>query len=262
MIRRWLQLTLLLLILVPPAAYAAGTVVGERCDLAALGASDKHAFLMFDSELRTALSKRDKAALALLVSFPLRVNHADGSATSLVDARALQTRFDLVFPPAIRSAVLDQELESLFCKFTGVMYGGGAVWIGLMGKDESQRYRVTTVNLSAGGNGPAGDDPRLEFICDASPQRIVIDTLPGGKLRYRSWTKPKPLAGRPDTELSPGVMRLEGTSPCTYTSWTFESRDAEVSVSELGCTEGPPPPGATGSLAVTAGGEERTWWCY
>ncbi len=263
MIGRQLQLILLLLVLVPQPAVTADTVVGDACNLAALGAADKRGFLKFHQELRSALAKPDKAALALLVSFPLRVHHADGSATTLANARALQTRFDQVLPQPVRSAVLDQKLETLFCKYTGVMYGRGEIWIRLLGQDESQRYRITTINLPAtGGQRSTGDEPRLEFVCDAQRQRVVIDTLPSGELRYRSWLKPSLLGGKPDAELSPGAAHLAGTSPCTHALWTFKTDETEVTVSELGCTEGSVPSGVTGRLEVAVAGEARSWWCY
>lgn len=68
-----------LLILGAQPAGAGDTVLGRSCDLAQLGATDKQAFLAFDRELRVALSERDAAAIALLVSFPLHINESGGA---------------------------------------------------------------------------------------------------------------------------------------------------------------------------------------
>ena len=130
----------------------ADTRLGDGCDLSILGVKDKAEFLRFDSALKAALEQQDAAALALLVRFALRVNQADGSRISLDNAAALQSQFAQVFGPAVRAAVTRQKPDTLFCKPDGgVMYGDGEVWADRVEAGRGRQFRVTTVNVPAGG---------------------------------------------------------------------------------------------------------------
>jgi hypothetical protein len=235
-----------------------------RCALAAVGASDKQAFLVFDKELRTALSRQDVAAMALLVRFPLRVNSFDGSSISLNNVEALQTRFAEVFPSTVRSAVLNQKPEDVFCKYTGIMYGHGEVWIEAVEGGATQRYRVMTINLPALDAERVSRKPTmLEFVCAAERHRVVIDSDGSGKVRYRAWNKPRFLADPPDMEVAAGTKSFEGTGPCAHAIWRFRKGNTEFVVSELGCAGGAVPTGATGDLEVSIDGRlQQRWWCW
>jgi hypothetical protein len=259
-----LRVVVLLLVLSTHVAFAGDTVLGGACDLAVIGASDKHAFLVFDKELRMALSRQDVAAMALLVRFPVRVNHADGSKISLNNAAALQTRFAEVFPPSVRSAVLNQKPEEIFCKYTGIMYGNGAVWIEAVEGAVTPRYRVTAINLPAVDTQTAAHKTStLEYVCDAEKHRVVIDSDASGKVRYRAWNKPRFLTDHPDMEATAGTKSLEGTDACTQAIWSFRKGNTEFVVRELGCTDGAEPAGTTGELAVLVDGRpQQRWWCW
>jgi len=256
-------LTASLLILGAQPAGAGETVLGRSCDLAWVGARDKQAFLTFDRELRVALSERDAAAMAFLVSFPLRINHAR-AVMRLDNARAVQARLAEVFPPAVRSAILEQSLETISCRYAGIMYGDGRVWVHLVRKEGSQRYRIAVINLpSDGAERPTPGEPELRFVCDAQKHRVVIDAVARGRARYRSWTKPRPVTDPPDVEIASGSEDFEGTGSCTQPVWKFETADRAYLVREhVGCAEGPVPEGATGELYMSAAGKERRWWCY
>ena len=62
--------------------------------LAAAGSPPPADFRTFHAELRAALERGDPTALAPLVSFPVRVNRPDGSATSIDNLRGLQRELD------------------------------------------------------------------------------------------------------------------------------------------------------------------------
>ena len=119
MIKLWLALPVAIFFFAADTAISQDMRLGESCNLSIAGAPDKESFLAFDRELRYALSKQDPMVMSLLVGFPLRVN--DGAGSILVnDATALQARFEDVFPPKIRSAVLDHKVESVSCNFGGI----------------------------------------------------------------------------------------------------------------------------------------------
>jgi hypothetical protein len=63
-----------LLLVAASTAFPQGARLGTSCDLSLVGATETKSFLAFDRELRTALSKQDSVAMALLVQFPLRIN--------------------------------------------------------------------------------------------------------------------------------------------------------------------------------------------
>jgi hypothetical protein len=235
-------------------AVATDTVVGSACDLSALGAVEKRAFLNFDGELRVALSTQNPVAAAVLVSYPLRVNHADGSSTSLGNPRAVQTLFGEVFSPAVRSAVLATPTVGVSCTYSGIMYGSGQLWVQPIGEGASQRYRVTTVNVPEPPAARVPAEPSLVFVCETQRDRVVIDRKPAGDVRYRSWNRPRPVTETPDLEIAAGSETGEGTGPCFHTIWTFKSGDATFVVSERGCTDDSVPVDVTGFLEVSIAG--------
>ena len=120
--------TVVLVLLAGTPAFTGDSALGRSCDLTIVGATDKQAFLRFDKELHTALSQQDVAATALLVRFPLRINYPDGSTILISNVKALQTRFTEAFPPTVRSAVIKQKADEVFCRDEGIMYGRGELW--------------------------------------------------------------------------------------------------------------------------------------
>lgn len=247
----------LLLLAAAGAASAQGTRLGGSCDLAVVGAGETATFLAFDRELRAAVTARDPAAVALLARFPLRVNTGHGS-YSLNDPAILQARFQEVFSPAVRRAILDQKPAEVFCNYTGVMYGSGQVWVNT-GK---YGYAIQAINLTGGASSDAArPDYEVAFVCRAEKHRIVIDVSPAGVPRYRAWNRPHATTEKPDLEVAAGKKDYEGAGPCAAAIWTFHGGGTTYSVEEAGCA--PAPKGATGQLTVSAGGKTPAeWWCY
>jgi len=253
-----------LAVLAAHPAVAANTKLGPSCDLEPLGGTDKQEFLRFDRELRDALAKRDAVAASFLVQFPLRLNYADGSSLSLNNAAALQKRFAEVFNERVVAAIRAQKPDEIHCMDQGILYGHGELWADYAGEGAAQRYRVVVVNLPAPpgvGAGPSAPTP--EFICDAEKHRVVVDKDAKGTWRYRAWDKPRPLTDPPSLVLAGGKVESEGTGRCRYSWWTFGKGTTEISVSELGCTEGKEPAGARGTLDVSVGGKvSQHWYCF
>jgi hypothetical protein len=246
----------MLFVFLEHAAFSQSSRLGESCDLSAVGATDSKSFLVFDRELRAAISKQDVVSMALLVTYPLRINQDRGS-YSLNDPAALQSHFQEVFPPSVRAAVIEQNSGEFFCNAEGLMYGHGDVWVTLT----AVGYAIKVINLPDAGPAPAS---KIEFVCNADKHRIVIDA-PGGTLRHRPWNRPRPLSETPDLEIAAGKQRFEGTGPCTYEVWTFSRGATEYSVGGLSaCSpDSGQPPDARGTLEVTAAGKTLAHsWCY
>ena len=248
-----LQLSVIFLINVA-TALPQSSRLGESCDLRALGATDTKSFIAFDRELRAAMSKQDAVAVAFLVKQPLRINDDRGS-FYLNDAASLQSRFQEVFPPRVRTTILKQPIEALFCNSNGIMYGNGIVWVNLTGT----RYAIETIN----GVGSPPATGKIEFICETDKERIVIDTGAIGAPRYRTWNKPRALTDKPDLEIPNGDQQVEGTGVCAYSVWTFTSGATKVIAEGLGCFGDSPPKGAKGRLRWSIKDAPPTnLWCF
>lgn len=254
-------LNVIALLVAASTAYGQATRLGESCDLSVIGATETKSFLAFDRELRDAIAKQDTTALAFLVKFPLRINSEEG-AYSLDDAESLRTRFQEVFPAQIRKAILNQKLESFFCRDEGVMYGNGAIWV----NPSKLGYAIEVVNLEVAENRGNNQSARkIDFICQTGKYRIVIDADANQIPRYRAWNKSHPVTGDPDLRIDSGKSEFEGTGVCSHKVWTFKNGSTTYTTEELGCfpDSNEPPKTAVGMFAVrTAGKPEVFGWCY
>lgn len=252
----------------PPRSAASDPVsdpsLGPAC-YGPLSPADKEAFFAFDRELRAALTGEDAVAMAFLVELPMRVNYPDGSAISLTNARSIQTRFDEVFPPALRSAVLNTKLEDIDCTTEGAMYGRGRIWVQAASSSESTIYRIFTVNLlEATSSAKRGNGWSLDFACDTKTARIAIDSDANRSPRYRAWTKPRPLADPADIVITGGSEDFPGTGPCRYREWSFQNDTRRIVLGLVSpcAPDETYPPGATAELTITAGEDVETYYCY
>jgi len=237
-------------------AFPESSRLGESCDLRAIGATDVKTFLEFDRDLRSAMSKQDAVAVVFLVKHPLRINDDHGS-FYLNDAASLQSRFQEVFPPRVRTAILKQPVDALFCNSSGIMYGNGVVWVNLTGK----RYAIETINSL--GSSPATG--KIQFVCETDKERIVVDTWNIAEPRYRTWKKPRALTDKPDLEIQKGDQHFEGTGSCAHSTWTFMSGATRFIAEELGCfgDSNTPPEGARGTLGISiSDNPQTTTWCF
>lgn len=241
---------------------SADTRLGDGCDLSVLGAKDKDSFLHFDGALRSALAKQDAAALALLVEFPLTLNYGDGAHVSLNDAATLQIRFAEAFPPALRSAVLAQKSEALFCKYDGLMYGNGELWANLVGEGKAPQFRITAVNLpDVTARSPKPAETKVQLACSTDKFHIVIDGKDDAP-RYRSWNTPHAPPDAPALELV-GQGDGEGSGVCFHRIWRFRNSNVGYVLSQPGCSEGSVPDKAKAQLEVRIGNRPPlTSWCY
>ena len=217
--------------------------------------------LSFDGELRWALTADDPTYLTLLADYPLRVND-NGDTMDIANAGTLYSNSDAVFPEVLRNRVLDTDLADLICRQDsgGIGYGNGSLWIYLRTYGDTERFAIGVVNLP---RVQAENSRGIEFTCQTTEFRSVIDRSVDGTLRFRSWNTPRLLSEAPDLELFPGRRDVEGTGVCAHEIFRFEDEDATYRLSALGCSADPPPDDAVGSFLMSTGEGETTFhWCF
>ncbi|HEX3747930.1 MAG TPA: hypothetical protein VHW09_28545 [Bryobacteraceae bacterium] len=245
------------------AVRAQSTRLSASCDLGVVGASDTKGFLTFDREFRAALTQQDAGIMALLVEYPLRINDGRGS-WHIEDAGSLQRRFQQIFPPALRSAVLATKTDALSCLAAGVMYANGTVWVNRIasgGKSPGPRYLVESINQADGPETPRN----VRISCQTARHRIVVDNGADGLVRYRDWDTPLSLLEKPSLEIAGGKETSEGTGACRHWIWTFANGSAAIVLQTIGCYEesSGPPSGAHGQLIVSVKGRpDDLSWCF
>lgn len=238
-----------IVVAVTRVAYPQVAKTDSDCVSAAFGADEAKAFLQFDSELRDALSVQDAGKIALLVSFPLRVNSDRGS-YYIEDAQSLQGWFAETFPPAVLKVVLGNRAERISCVEGGILYGNGELRVNF----EKKGFGIVSIDVSRFSRYRQPQKPgTVQFACQTAKTRAIVDTARDGSPRYRAWNKPRTLDDKPDIEIAKGTASVEGTDGCTHMVWTFADATTKVDIEELGCMpdSNQPPHGAVGVLDVS-----------
>lgn len=225
---------------------------------------------LFDRELHAALASADPVLMAMLVSYPLRVNFPDGSTLRLENPAAVAARFAEVFTPQLRAAVeLQKGPEWMGAR--GFMYASGLLWgdqirpsiaseVDGDGRDRAADYRLTAVNVPAEKTTPKPSGRAIEFTCGAKLQRLLVDSEGGGNLRLRVWDRPRSVSDKPDLELTGGEADVQGTSSCASGQWTFRNEATSFVLRQRTCLDGPD--AAIGIVEVTRGDASEQWWCF
>ena len=230
------------------------------CNLSFFGGTDRRAFDVFDARLRSAARSDDPSAFADLVMYPLRVN-LDRRSSMVRSREELASDSARIFTASVRRDIASQ--QGFFCRDTGLMYGAGTIWVGVVpaGGAQPERYAVSTVNVpeTEPTRTPSRTAPELKVKCVAPANTVLVEDL-GDTLRYRSWRSGQPPAAKPDIVLERGTVTFEGTGPCEHAIYTFKNGDTTYEVSELGCTDGSEPAGTTGRLTVSRGGRLLAEW--
>ena len=101
---------------------AQGKLMSESwCDA---GTFDAY-FVLFTG-LKAALGRGDRAAVAKLIGYPLRVNAK--RSLSLKDEAALSKAYERVFTPKVLETVQQAEPAAVFCRDGQGMLGDGVIW--------------------------------------------------------------------------------------------------------------------------------------
>jgi hypothetical protein len=123
---------------------ASGAASGqEENRYAVAGVEDPREVGRFLSELKEAVARDERARVASLVSFPMRLN--SGRRKTLVrDRRDFLRRYARIFNAKVREALARQAEPALFVNYQGVMVGDGEIWFAPAGR--GSRLKVITVN--------------------------------------------------------------------------------------------------------------------
>ena len=111
---------------------------------AVAGISDPAQVALFVARLKRAVAADDRAAIAGMVNYPLRVNSAAGRPTFYRNAAALSANYRRVFTPDIKEAVAATKTDDLFARDLGVMIGNGEIWM----NEIDGSIKIITVNHS------------------------------------------------------------------------------------------------------------------
>jgi len=101
--------------------------------------------------LKQAVAANNRTAVAASFVYPFRVNRTQASHLWVQTRAELLRRYDAIFTPKVRQAILAQNPDSLFYSWRGSMAGNGVVWIdGVCDDSRMQkcRFGVTGINLS------------------------------------------------------------------------------------------------------------------
>lgn len=102
----------------------------------------------FLAALQKAVAAADKAAVAGMISYPLKTKVA-GKATTLHNAKEFTAHYDALVTPKVAAAVKGQTYAKLFANAEGVMIGDGEVWFSGVCSDNActkQTVQVTAIN--------------------------------------------------------------------------------------------------------------------
>lgn len=114
-----------------------------------LGMSDADVIATLQ-KLQKAVGAGDRATVAGMVNYPLRINHGPDDHTTLRTRADLLKHYDEVFAPEVRRAVVAEKLTDVLGSTEGVPLGKGAVWLASTcdkGRPPSCHLGITSVNL-------------------------------------------------------------------------------------------------------------------
>ena len=120
MIRKLSSLACLLLLTATLPAHAQRFV--------ALGIPDSEALAELQ-KIQRAIAAGDRATIASVVRYPLRVNRGADNHSTIATRGELLKRYDAVFTPEVRRSVTATNLNDVLGGIDGVALGRGAVWL-------------------------------------------------------------------------------------------------------------------------------------
>ena len=116
---------------------------GVENRFAVAGVDDPRQVEEFLSELKDAVERDERARVASLVSFPMRLNSARRKAL-VRSRRDFLRRYESIFTHEIKQVLKGQRESELFVNSEGVMVGAGEIWFAPVGRDG--RLKIVTVN--------------------------------------------------------------------------------------------------------------------
>jgi hypothetical protein len=198
-----------------------------------------------------------------LIDDPLTI-HRDERSIILRNGAEFAREAAHIFTEAVRKDLLRQ--EGFFCRDTGLSYGAGTVWVRVKpaGDGRPERYVISIVNVGEVDptQRPSPSAPEVKLRCSTPTHTVLVEEIGPGRTRYRSWGRGKPLSADADLVLEGGTATSDGSGVCRHATYAFHNASTIYEVSELGCTDGAEPAGATGRLRILRADHElRTSWC-
>lgn len=108
-------------------------------------------YIEFYKEFKSAVVNEDQAAVAGMISYPLKVKLSDGKRI-IRNKKELLASYDEIFTDEVIEVITNQKKKDLFVNSQGVMFGNGEVWFSGVGTDEdeeSTRVKVIAINTEA-----------------------------------------------------------------------------------------------------------------
>ncbi|MFT6789089.1 MAG: hypothetical protein ACJAVX_002459 [Pseudoalteromonas rhizosphaerae] len=200
------------------------------------------------SSIIAAFKDDDKAAVAALVSYPLKRSYP---VPAINNQAELVERFEQVFDPQLTAQIANSNIDTDWNKvgWRGIMLNSGIVWVDSNGKIIGINYKTAKEQLLA-KRLIAADKQALhpsvntfaEPILDwqTAKFRIRIDDLGDGNFRYVSWSIDKKLSDKPDIVLVNGDIKFDGSGG--NHSYTFNNGRYSyvLQVTVIGCDTSPP----------------------
>jgi hypothetical protein len=106
------------------------------------GISDPVHVTQFVARLKQSVATNKRAAVATMVSYPLKVNASGGQSVTYRNAAALSANYTQVFTPEVKAAIAAAKADDLFSRDQGVMIGNGEIWM----NERGGAMRIITVN--------------------------------------------------------------------------------------------------------------------
>ncbi|WP_380179496.1 hypothetical protein [Kalamiella sp. sgz302252] len=143
---RLVMLLLTLLLGVGTAYSATQQEVDQRLDFLFGSHQQYHDFL---TDLQKAVAAKDKAKVAAMASYPLKVG-LKGKEKTFRNPAALKKGYDSVFTPELSKIILEQKYEDLFARDRGVMVGdSGQLWFsGVCADKACKKSRVLIIRIN------------------------------------------------------------------------------------------------------------------
>lgn len=95
----------------------------------------------FMRKLQSGLRAGNKAAVAELVIYPLRINRLSG-VEEIATKADLIAGFSKAFSPNVRLDILSADPGEVFCNTDGIMWGAGVIWVDVSGSGELGVYVI------------------------------------------------------------------------------------------------------------------------
>lgn len=108
-------------------------------------------YRQFFDQLKQAVARADKPAVAGMVKYPITVA-LHGKKVTLRTKRDFVAHYDAIFTPKLVDLVAHQTYATLFSRDQGVMIGGGEIWFSGICRDKTCKdvsIKIITLNLDS-----------------------------------------------------------------------------------------------------------------